>query len=299
MPVLIARGAGVRRRRRWLFHDLDVTVEPGEVVAVVGPPGSGRTTLLLALAQRFRLSAGRVTVDGPAALGHVPDVSAPEPVFTVAEHVRERLALLGRSRRDADSVDLRGLDPETKGRDLTPYEKQVLGLVLAQLANPVVIALDGFEEGLDARERADLLRLLTEIAATGPAVLLTAREMDPADVTTLIDLGSTRAEPAVSDAESEPAAVEVEREGVESDEPETPTEVTDAGPQASESTTAPRRAESGKDAESEMSDEEGGAARDEDRPGATPPGEVAAAVTSQGESADPGTGEDEDGELGR
>ena len=50
MPVLTAAGAGVRHRRRWLFQDLDVSVEPGEIVAVVGPPGSGRTTVLLALA---------------------------------------------------------------------------------------------------------------------------------------------------------------------------------------------------------------------------------------------------------
>ena len=60
MSVLTAHGAGVRHRGRWLFRDLDVTVEPGELVAVVGPPGSGRTTLLLALADRFRLSAGKV-----------------------------------------------------------------------------------------------------------------------------------------------------------------------------------------------------------------------------------------------
>src|SRR5689334_392114 len=107
MPVLTARGAGVRHRRRWLFRDLDVTVEPGDLVAVVGPPGSGRTTLLLAMARRFRLSAGEVRLTGRAALGHVPEVTAPEPAFTVADHVRERLALLGRSRRE--SANLYGL----------------------------------------------------------------------------------------------------------------------------------------------------------------------------------------------
>ena len=53
MPVLTAAGAGVRHRRRWLFRDLDVGVEPGEIVAIVGPPGSGRTTVLLALSHRF------------------------------------------------------------------------------------------------------------------------------------------------------------------------------------------------------------------------------------------------------
>src|SRR4051794_10601386 len=121
MPVLTARGAGVRHRRRWLFRDLDLSVGPGDLVAVVGPPGSGRTTLLLALARRFRLSAGEVTIDGSPALGYVPEVTAPEPVFTVAEHVRERLLLVGREklvgRKKGEPVDLLGLDPEIKGRD--------------------------------------------------------------------------------------------------------------------------------------------------------------------------------------
>jgi ABC-2 type transport system ATP-binding protein len=185
MPVLTARGAGVRQRRRWLFRDLDVSVEPGEVVAVVGPPGSGRTTLLLTLAGRFRLSAGKIESD--AALGHVPGVTDPEPVFTVAEHIRERRALLGR--RAAQPDGLLGLDPQTRARDLTPYEKQLLGLILANMAKPAVIALDGLDDGLDADEQAWLLKVLNEIAAAGTAVVLTARDIDPDKVTTVIRLG--------------------------------------------------------------------------------------------------------------
>src|SRR3954453_16920721 len=118
MSVLTARGAGVRHRGHWLVRDLDLTVEPGDLVAVVGPPGSGHTTVLLALADRFRLSAGQVTIAGTASLGHVPEVEDPEPVFTVTEHVRERLALLGRDRGAAAGVPLRGLDPDRRGRDL-------------------------------------------------------------------------------------------------------------------------------------------------------------------------------------
>jgi ABC-2 type transport system ATP-binding protein len=208
MSVLVARGAGVRHRRRWLFRDLDVTIEPGELVAVVGPPGSGRTTLLLALARRFRLTAGQVTASGRVSLGHVPEVEAPEPVFTVIEHVRERLALLGRPRATAGSIPLHGLDPEKKGRDLSPYERQVLGLILAGLAEPALIALDGLDDGLDSSERAALLDLLTELAAAGTAVLLTAREIDPDRVTTVIRLGEQatevdRAEPAEPDDDEE------------------------------------------------------------------------------------------------
>jgi ABC-2 type transport system ATP-binding protein len=192
MSVLIAQGVGVRQRRRWLFRDLDVTVDPGEVVAVVGPPGSGRTTALLTLAGRFRPSAGSITVSGTASLGHVPDVEVPEPVFTVAEHVRERLALLGRPRTEAAGVELHGLDPQKQGRDLTPYERQVLGLILAGLSGPQVIAVDGLDNGLDSREQKTLWGLIDEIAEGGTAVLVTAREIDPERVAKLIELGVAR-----------------------------------------------------------------------------------------------------------
>jgi ABC-2 type transport system ATP-binding protein len=199
MSVLTAAGAGVRHRRHWVFRDLDVTVEPGESVAVVGPPASGRTTVLLALAKRFKLSAGEVTLSGTAALGHVPDVQQPEAVFTVTEHVRERLALLGRPPREA--VDLCGLDPGSKGWQLSPYQRQVLGLVLAKLGDPAVIALDGVDQGLDSGEQDALWVLLDEIAASGVAVVVTARTIDRARVTTVIELGKRRPVP-----QPEPAA---------------------------------------------------------------------------------------------
>jgi ABC-2 type transport system ATP-binding protein len=244
MPVLTAGGAGVRHRRRWLFRDLDVAVEPGEIVAVVGPPGSGRTTLLLALAGRFRLTAGTVTAAGPIALGYVPDVTAPEPVYTVAEHVRERLALQGRprrgasprARRAADDVDLRGLDPRMLGRDLSPFQRQVLGIVLAGLAEPAVIALDGFDDGLDAAERAALWRLITEMAGAGTAVILTAREVDPAAGVSVIRLGAAadageRAAGAPSETETSPSegAVPMSLFGPEASSPEDAVGVGDGG----------------------------------------------------------------------
>ena len=126
-------------------------------------------------------------VEGRAALGYVPGVTDPEPAFTVAEHVRERLALLGGKRRD---VDLHGLDPHEVGRELSPYGKVVLGLVLAEMEEPAVIALDGVDDGLNAAEQTELWRMLAATAERGAVIIVAARELDPERATTLIDLGA-------------------------------------------------------------------------------------------------------------
>jgi ABC-2 type transport system ATP-binding protein len=208
MSVLVATGAGVRHRRSWVFRDLDVEVRPGEIVAVVGPPGSGRTTVLLALAKRFRLSTGEVALSGAAALGHVPGVEQPEPMLTVAEHVRERLALLGRPRREADDVidgGLYGIAPTLRGWQLNPYQRQLLGLALARLGGPRVIALDGVDDGLDAREQAELWSALADLAESGVAVLVTAREVDPERVATVVRLRAERRDEGAADGVGEGA----------------------------------------------------------------------------------------------
>jgi len=57
-------GAGLRRGEHDLWHGLDLTVAPGELVAVLGPSGSGKTTLLRAILGLERLSAGSVFVHG-------------------------------------------------------------------------------------------------------------------------------------------------------------------------------------------------------------------------------------------
>jgi ABC-2 type transport system ATP-binding protein len=207
MSVLVAEGVGVRHHRRWIFRGLDAVVEPGELVALTGPPGSGRTTALLALSGRFKLSEGKIHTSAGGrgvALGHVAGVSDPEPTATVAEHVRERLALLGRRRRrELPSVPLLGLDPDLRGRDLTPHQRHLLGLVLARMENPAVIALDDWDTGLDDAERRQLRQTLTDLTTEGIAVIITARTVEPDLTTNVINLdrsttGLDRSEPAVA-----------------------------------------------------------------------------------------------------
>jgi len=189
-PVVEAHGLGLRTRRGWVYRDVDLTVYPGELVAVTGAAGSGRTSLLLALAGRFVTGHGTLRRTGPAALGYVPGATDPEAGLTVAEHVEERLLLVGRApwRRTARRrLVVRCLgDGGYPGaadqlvRELDTYHKHRLGLVLARVERPRLVVVDDADADLSAAERADLWAALRALAGECVAVVAACREVDPA-----------------------------------------------------------------------------------------------------------------------
>jgi zinc/manganese transport system ATP-binding protein len=77
-PIVELRGARLAFGERVLWDDLDLAVAPGEFIAVLGPNGSGKTSLLKTLLGQHRLEAGSATVAGSApsaanrAVGYIP-----------------------------------------------------------------------------------------------------------------------------------------------------------------------------------------------------------------------------------
>ncbi|MFC9112429.1 MULTISPECIES: ATP-binding cassette domain-containing protein [Streptomyces] len=100
--AVTADGLGLKGPRGWAFRDVSVDAGPGALIAVVGPSGTGRTCLLLALTGRMRPTEGRAVVGGRelprrmaavrrrSALAHVTGVTDLDPALTVAEHLREQ-----------------------------------------------------------------------------------------------------------------------------------------------------------------------------------------------------------------
>lgn len=89
--LLSLSGASVRFEARTIFDGLDIGVDAGEVLAILGPNGRGKTTLIRALVGTLALTKGSRKVSGT--VGYVPQSNAPTFDFTVRDMV-----LMGRAR---------------------------------------------------------------------------------------------------------------------------------------------------------------------------------------------------------
>jgi ABC-type multidrug transport system ATPase subunit len=209
-----ARGLGLKGPRGWAFRDITFDAEPGSLIAVEGPSGSGRTCLLLALTGRMKPTAGgaevgecvlpkqMTAVRRVSGLAHVAGVTELEPALTVAEHLHERAllqrrfgdslrALLRPRRERVAEARLRidtalaaaGLDPEalpkgtrTAVRDLERLEALRLSIALALLGRPRLLGVDDTDLKLSDAERDEVWALLRSVAGSGTTVVAVCSE---------------------------------------------------------------------------------------------------------------------------
>ena len=157
---------------------IDLTVQPSEIVAILGPSGSGKSTLLGAIAGVVAPAGGRVLVDG-ADVTHTPihrrDVGLifQQPLLfahlSVQDNVAYGLRRHGRSRAEARErarellawVDLAGYEDRATDA-LSGGQAQRVALARALAPEPAVLLLDEPFSALDAELRG---RLAVEVAA--------------------------------------------------------------------------------------------------------------------------------------
>jgi len=197
VPVLDVSGLSRRYGQLEALHDLDLTVRPGECVAVIGHNGSGKTTAVRLIAGLLDPSAGSVRVDGAAvsaepegidaraALALVPDTPSLYDDLTVREHLQlvavahgvegtgldaQIEALLGRLGL-AEKVDAM---PGTLSRGM----RQKLQLACALIRPWRLLVLDEPVVGLDPASQRTLQALLVEAKRAGKAVVLTTHQLE-------------------------------------------------------------------------------------------------------------------------
>jgi energy-coupling factor transport system ATP-binding protein len=172
---------------------LDLAVRPGEVVAVMGRNGAGKTTVLRSLVGLGPVASGRARVGGhdpqrlaPRELARTVGLVPSDPGDLLwAESVHDECADADRdAERTAGSTRslvhslAGGIEDTAHPRDLSEGQRLALALSVVLTTDPRVLLLDEPTRGLDYEAKEVLVRLLRERAASGHTVVLATHDVE-------------------------------------------------------------------------------------------------------------------------
>ncbi len=189
-PLLELRSVSADYPAAQVLHDIDLVVGEGEVVALLGRNGMGKTSTLLTVMGRLRPRLGRIVFAGQridtlpcfriarAGIGLVPEGRQVFANLTVREN------LVATARRPDDAEPSWTLDrvlhlfPRLAERSmqladrLSGGEQQMLAIGRALMTNPRLLMLDEATEGLAPMVRNDIWRVLEALKAQGQSILI-------------------------------------------------------------------------------------------------------------------------------
>jgi ATP-binding cassette subfamily B protein len=197
-----------------LIEDLSLVAEPGQTVAIVGPTGAGKTTLVNLIMRFYELDGGRITLDGR-------DI-AQMPRHDLREHIGMVLQdtwLFGGSIRDniafgnldaseeqilaaakAAYVDRfvhslpDGYDTplDDEGTSVSAGEKQLLTIARAFLADPAILILDEATSSVDTRTEVLIQEAMAQLRASRTSFVIAHRLSTIRDADTILVMEAGR-----------------------------------------------------------------------------------------------------------
>lgn len=173
-----------------VLRGVDLSVNAGETVALLGSNGAGKTTLNGVLSGLVKARSGQVTFEGQditgwharkvvqAGLIHVPEGRKVFPNLSVLENLSLGAFTRGRERRDANLEKIFGIFPRLREREkqlagtLSGGEQQMLAIGRGLMAEPQLLILDEPSLGLSPLLVEEMFVLIGQLKAKGLAVLL-------------------------------------------------------------------------------------------------------------------------------
>ena len=182
-----------------VLKGIDLLVERGEVVSIVGPSGAGKTTLLQILGTLSRPSSGEIEIDGEAVhalsdrqlsrfrntkIGFVFQFHHLLPEFTALENVCLPGYIGGRDRREvekraAELLEMLGMEHRSshKPAELSGGEQQRVAIARALINSPAVLLADEPSGNLDTKNREEIHRLFFTLRDTlGQTVVIVTHD---------------------------------------------------------------------------------------------------------------------------
>lgn len=168
-----------------VLKGIDLTIEKGEIVSIVGPSGAGKTTLLQIMGTLDKADTGTVTLNGTEIgrlkekelsafrnkqIGFVFQFHQLLPEFTALENVMIPALIAGTSASEAtrkaeETLEFLGLAERAshKPAELSGGEKQRVAVARALINNPAVILADEPSGSLDTRNKEELHQLFFDL----------------------------------------------------------------------------------------------------------------------------------------
>ncbi|MCL7408954.1 urea ABC transporter ATP-binding subunit UrtE [Marivivens donghaensis] len=179
-----------------ILNGITMTAKPGQVTAVMGTNGVGKTSLLKAIAGRHPYDKGTIRLDGKdlphltafgaarAGIAYVPQGREVFPLMTVQENLESGFACLDRSERGVPDKIFQ-LFPILKeflhrrGGDLSGGQQQQLAIARALITRPRVLLLDEPTEGIQPNIIQQIGRVIAQLRDEGEiAVVLVEQYFD-------------------------------------------------------------------------------------------------------------------------
>jgi branched-chain amino acid transport system ATP-binding protein len=188
--ALLVKDLVVERGGREVLHRISLELRPGELTALLGANGAGKSSLVMTMAGALPAKSGSVTLDGAEVLGNKPEqvrrmgiaiVLEGHPVLNnISVHDNLRAAALMHSARDAEREVEAALEifPELKPRlavgaqNLSGGQKQMVVVAQALICRPRYLLIDELSFGLAPAIVQRLGETIAAIAKRGVGILL-------------------------------------------------------------------------------------------------------------------------------
>ena len=200
-PVLSLRGISKSFPGVKALQDVQLDLYPGQVTALVGENGAGKSTIVKVLTGIYQPEAGTISLDGVAMAFGSPDAAARAGVtaihqetvlfdeLSVAENIwlghapRGRFGLIDRAAMRTKAVDLlrsinADLDPDMLLKDLGIASKHLVAIARALSIDARVVIMDEPTAALSHKEIHELYELVETLKAQGKAILFISHKFD-------------------------------------------------------------------------------------------------------------------------
>jgi ABC-2 type transport system ATP-binding protein len=207
--MIVARSLTRTFDKTVALRNLSLTIDSGEMFALIGPDGAGKTTFFRIVTGLLKPSSGEIRRDGHKDFGFVPQKFALYTDLTIDENLALRAKLYGLDTKIAKSrgeelmarVGLARFGARLAG-NLSGGMRQKLALVAALLTKPDLLLLDEPTTGVDPMSRREFWSMLHQLHHEGLTIVVSTPYMDEAEYATrlgfihegrLLDVG-TRSE---------------------------------------------------------------------------------------------------------